>query len=209
VLPGAGPCAGVVVACALSVCAGCRPAHAAEDDVPLVLENVNLGINHRIVFADDATNWGSQEYWATPQETYARGAGDCEDFAIAKYFALRNAGLPSERLRLAYAELRIGGVDGPTRRHIVVTYLPEGGAPGSERILDNVIDEVRPLARRPDLRILLSFDTEGVWHGLDRGLPARNARDILRWSAVLSRVGDQQQGLLIGVRVSLLPRTSR
>jgi predicted transglutaminase-like cysteine proteinase len=133
-----------------------------------------------------------QDYWATPQETYARGAGDCEDFAIAKYFALLDAGLPAKQLRLAYAELHIGGADGPTRRHIVVAYLPQRGATGSERILDNVIDEIRPLTRRPDLHVLISFDTESVWRALDRGVPARSAREIRRWSDLLSRMAGEE-----------------
>ena len=181
-----------VVAFVLCVCANCGPAYAAEDDDALILESINFRINHRIVFMDDEANWGVPDYWATPQETYERGAGDCEDYAIAKYFALREAGLPAKQLRLIYAELRIGGADGLTRRHIVLAYLPQRGAPGSERILDNVIDEVRPLTRRPDLHVLLSFDTEGVWHELDRGVPARSAHEIRRWSGVLSRMAAEQ-----------------
>ena len=48
----------------------------------------------------DAKNWGKSDYWATPIEFLSRG-GDCEDFAIAKYTALRALGVPEERLRVA------------------------------------------------------------------------------------------------------------
>jgi predicted transglutaminase-like cysteine proteinase len=172
-----------------------------SSDMPL-LESINYQVNHRIAYADDASNWNVEDYWATPEESYARGAGDCEDIAIAKYFALRDAGLAPATLRLAYVELQIGGAGGLTRRHIVVAYLRPDGGPGSERVLDNVIDEVRLLSRRPDLHVLISFDMDGVWLGLERGAPARPARDIRRWSELLARL----DGMLPGAR---LPRRRR
>lgn len=51
-------------------------------------------------YVTDAKNWGKSDYWATPVEFLERG-GDCEDFAIAKYTALRILGVPENRLRLA------------------------------------------------------------------------------------------------------------
>ena len=49
---------------------------------------------------DDAAAWQAPEYWATPGEFIHNRGGDCEDYAIAKYFALRYLGFPPERLRL-------------------------------------------------------------------------------------------------------------
>ncbi|HPX55908.1 MAG TPA: transglutaminase-like cysteine peptidase, partial [Syntrophales bacterium] len=48
------------------------------------LEKVNRFFN-RMEFVDDIQLWGVQDYWATPIEFISRNAGDCEDFAIAKY----------------------------------------------------------------------------------------------------------------------------
>lgn len=48
----------------------------------------------------DSRNWGQSDYWATPAEFLQKG-GDCEDFAIAKYIALRLLGVPEERMRVA------------------------------------------------------------------------------------------------------------
>jgi len=179
----------IAAACAACACALCLQAHAAEADADLeTLQRVNIAINHRIVFADDMSHWGVADYWATPAETEARAAGDCEDIAIDKYFELLAAGMPPSRLRLAYAEVRIGGADGLARRHVVVAYLPADGEAGDERILDNLIDEVRPLRQRTDLHVLISFDRQGIWRGLERGPSAREARAIRRWSEVLDRV---------------------
>ena len=47
------------------------------------LTRVNDFFNRRIRFDDDSAVWKQADYWATPLETLAAGAGDCEDFAIA------------------------------------------------------------------------------------------------------------------------------
>lgn len=47
----------------------------------------------------DIENWGKQEYWATPPE-FVKKSGDCEDYAIAKYYALRELGMPADSLRI-------------------------------------------------------------------------------------------------------------
>lgn len=52
-------------------------------------------------YVDDMTNWGRSDYWVTPAEFYARGGGDCEDFAIVKYGWLHALGVPEENMRLA------------------------------------------------------------------------------------------------------------
>jgi predicted transglutaminase-like cysteine proteinase len=49
---------------------------------------------------EDTTAWGREEYWASPLE-FVNSSGDCEDFAIAKYYALRDLGAPPEKLRIA------------------------------------------------------------------------------------------------------------
>ena len=55
-------------------------------------------------FSNDIDIWGKEDYWATPIEFLALGAGDCEDFTIAKYFALRELGIPDDKLRLVYVK---------------------------------------------------------------------------------------------------------
>ncbi len=53
------------------------------------VEDVNAFINSHVTFTEDSVGWGQSDYWATPLETLGRGIGDCEDYAIAKYFSLR------------------------------------------------------------------------------------------------------------------------
>ncbi len=48
----------------------------------------------------DAAAWETPEYWASPAEFIKLRGGDCEDYAIAKYFALRFLGFAPERMRV-------------------------------------------------------------------------------------------------------------
>lgn len=77
---------------------------AAFRDMPLdqMAANVNTLLN-RVAYVSDQANYGKSDYWATPIEFLTRG-GDCEDYAIAKYTALRILGVPEERMRLAIVQ---------------------------------------------------------------------------------------------------------
>lgn len=61
---------------------------------------VNRDINLAIKFVPDIEQYGVSDYWASPTESLSRGAGDCEDYAIAKFAVFRLLGVTSERLRL-------------------------------------------------------------------------------------------------------------
>ena len=54
---------------------------------------------NRSKYIQDAKNWGIKDYWASPGEIYAK-FGDCEDFAIAKYMALKYLGFDPGILRV-------------------------------------------------------------------------------------------------------------
>jgi predicted transglutaminase-like cysteine proteinase len=61
---------------------------------------INRAINLSIRAADDLVEYGEIDVWSSPLVTFYRGAGDCEDYAIAKYVALRMAGIAAEDLRI-------------------------------------------------------------------------------------------------------------
>jgi len=94
------------------------------------LQTVNSYFN-RIPFLPDSTHWSAEDYWATPAETVASDGGDCEDYSIAKYFLLKEFGVPVERLRITYVKaVKLN------QAHMVLAYY---AAPGSEPlILDNL-----------------------------------------------------------------------
>jgi predicted transglutaminase-like cysteine proteinase len=64
------------------------------------LGEINRAINLAIRPASDLAQYGEEDVWSSPLATFIRGAGDCEDYAIAKYVALREAGLAARDLRI-------------------------------------------------------------------------------------------------------------
>jgi predicted transglutaminase-like cysteine proteinase len=61
---------------------------------------INRAINLSIRAVDDFVQFGEVDVWSSPLVTFYRGAGDCEDYAIAKYVALSMAGIAAEDLRI-------------------------------------------------------------------------------------------------------------
>ncbi|QOZ48916.1 transglutaminase [Bradyrhizobium sp. CCBAU 53340] len=64
------------------------------------LEEVNLGVNTAIRYVSDLVQHRELDRWSSPLASFATGKGDCEDYAIAKYAALREAGVPDADMRL-------------------------------------------------------------------------------------------------------------
>jgi predicted transglutaminase-like cysteine proteinase len=64
------------------------------------LEEANRAVNAAIRYVSDYAQHGEADRWSAPLATFATAKGDCEDYAIAKYVALREAGFPREQLRL-------------------------------------------------------------------------------------------------------------
>jgi predicted transglutaminase-like cysteine proteinase len=146
---------------------------------------VNQFYNHRIVFAEDIDVWGVADYWASPLEMLDKGRGDCEDYAIAKYFTLTTLGVPAARLRLVYVRAQIGGPGGIVQPHMVLAYY---AAPGDEPlILDNLIGDVRPASRRPDLIPVFSFNSEGLWQGTGQASAGDPQARLSRWREVIAK----------------------
>lgn len=50
-------------------------------------------------YIEDKANWGKADYWAIPAEFIPR-SGDCEDYAISKYFTLKEIGFDPGKMRL-------------------------------------------------------------------------------------------------------------
>ena len=156
------------------------------------LRKINDFINRRIAFDDDMSIWGKSEYWATPLETIGQGRGDCEDFAIFKYYSLRDAGVPIAKLRLVYVKARLKGPHGPfLQTHMVLAYY---ATPTAEPlVLDSLLAEIKPASQRSDLQPIFSFNSEAVWNGV-AGNAARGyggTVQLSRWQDLLQRARNE------------------
>ena len=150
------------------------------------LKDINEFFNRKLQFVDDQTNWGQNDYWATPIESLLKGAGDCEDYAIAKYFSLKFLGVPVNKLRITYVKAKIGGAgSNVTQAHMVLTYY---ASPDAEPvILDNLISEIRPASRRGDLLPIFSFNSEGVYGANNEPQPGGGSR-LSRWNDLVEKM---------------------
>ena len=110
---------------------------------------------NRVPQVSDSAHWGVADYWATPAELVASNGGDCEDFVIAKYFALKESGIPAEKLRLTYVKsFQAGKIE----NHMVLAYY---STPEAEpMLLDNVQPQMLPASKRPDLLPVYEFNGE-------------------------------------------------
>src|SRR6201985_826337 len=75
------------------------------------LGEINRAINLAIRPMSDLAQYGQIDVWSSPLVTFAHAAGDCEDYAIAKYVALRLAGVAADDLRLVVLHDTIRGED--------------------------------------------------------------------------------------------------
>lgn len=152
------------------------------------LRVMNNFFNIRVRFSDDQSIWGQSDYWATPLESLVKAAGDCEDFAIAKYISLKQLGIAPEKLRLTYVKARIGGPGSNlTQAHMILAYY---ATPDAEPlILDNLINDIRPASRRNDLTPVFSFNSEGLWVAGGPPEPQSGGTSRLsRWQDLLLRM---------------------
>jgi predicted transglutaminase-like cysteine proteinase len=133
------------------------------------LGEINRAINLAIRPMSDLAQYGEIDVWSSPLATLDRGAGDCEDYAIAKFVALRLAGIPAEDVRIVVMRDLLQGED-----HAVAAARLDG----QWLMLDNrrmaMIDDVHVRNYRP----LFVLDESAVMRYADTpllaGLPDRD-----------------------------------
>lgn len=86
------------------------------------IETANRLINGAIRYQSDLAQHGVIDLWSAPLASLATGRGDCEDFAIAKYVLLREAGLAEQDLRIVLVR------DRSVREDHAVLAVREAGA---------------------------------------------------------------------------------
>ncbi len=153
------------------------------------LTEVNRFFN-QFEYREDHLHWGEQDYWATPGEFLATQKGDCEDFVIAKYFALRKLGVPDERLYLTYVKALKQNV-----AHMVLSYFP---TPASiPQVLDNYNPRILRADKRKDLLPVYSFNAKSLFltnasAGLGKSLPTNKIKNS-KWKKLLADILKENQ----------------
>ena len=132
---------------------------------------------------EDIKQWGVKNYWATPIEFIGVNGGDCEDFAIAKYFTLLELGIADQKMRIMMVKALT-----LNQYHMVVSYYE---TPSSvPLILDNIDNRVKLASQRNDLVPIYSFNGKQLWLNKEKGqgeLAGSSAR-LKQWTNLNHRL---------------------
>jgi predicted transglutaminase-like cysteine proteinase len=131
---------------------------------------INRAINLAIRPMSDLAQYGQVDVWTSPLVTFAHGAGDCEDYAIAKYAALRLAGIAAEDLRIVIMRNTMSGED-----HAVAAARLDG----HWLTLDNNRMALIEDADLRHVRPTFVIDQRGAMQYVDPPLLANSPRDNL------------------------------
>lgn len=151
------------------------------------LRLVNHFFNKKIKFVDDIKHWKVKDYWATPLEFIGTQGGDCEDFAIAKYFTLKAMGVETKKMRLMY--VRALAVN---QAHMVLIYSETLSE--IPLVLDNINPKILKANQRRDLKPIYSFNGDGLWLAKAKGLgkQIKGKGDVVRWEDIIARIENNQ-----------------
>ncbi len=147
------------------------------------IKNVNDFFN-KITYKTDLSVWGEKDYWATPFEFMGSGAGDCEDYAIAKYFSLVKLGISDEKLRITYVSYKKANSKFE-QAHMVLTYYHKTGV--EPIVLDNINKTLQVASKRPDLKPVYSFNASGLWQAKTKGEARVGNNELKSWKDLMSR----------------------
>ncbi|MFK5937611.1 MAG: transglutaminase-like cysteine peptidase [Sulfurimonas sp.] len=124
------------------------------------LNAVNHYLNQLLPQYDAVIN-KKDDNWATPKEFLTIGYGDCEDYALIKYYSLIKLGFDEKKLFITVVKEKFKG-----GQHMVLTYFQyKNRAPF---VLDNLSFKILDLKKREDLNAQLFINSTGVYK------PAKN-----------------------------------
>lgn len=161
---------------------------ARSYDTKKKLTRTNLHIN-KILPTHDNIKDGIGDVWSTPKEFLIEGRGDCEDYAIAKYFALLELGIKKEKLYLGIVKVK-----GNPAFHMVLLYLH---TPASiPLVIDNLSWKVVPLTKRKDLIPQFAFNEIDSYNFKDFKFYQKvkiEWGDLDKWNELLKKVYIQKK----------------
>jgi len=143
---------------------------------------------NKIRYKTDLRHWKVRDYWASPSEFVGTVAGDCEDYAIAKYFALIKAGVSTNKLRIAYVKL-IRKRTKYDQAHMILLYYHQANS--VPIVLDNVNKRLTLASKRRDLKFVYSFNALGLWRAKNKGKSGKrvgSSSKLRKWTSLLNKI---------------------
>ncbi len=139
---------------------------------------------NQVPYATDIATWNKVDYWATPLEFLGRDRGDCEDYVIAKYFALKSLGIETSKLYFTY--VKSSRFKEP---HLVLTYFK---APDYvPLVLDSLNYRIFPATERKDLTPIYNFNGDNLYLARKSGHGKQlkiNEKTHKKWDDLLKNI---------------------
>lgn len=140
-------------------------------------------------YITDRKLWKQKDYWATRVEFLGKGAGDCEDYVISKYFTLKQLGISTKKLYFTYVK-----AIKYKEAHMVLTYFK---TPRSiPLVLDSINPKILPATSRKDLVPVYSFNGDALFlakqTGLGQIVPSGNRKNK-KWLRLVDKI--KKEGL--------------
>jgi predicted transglutaminase-like cysteine proteinase len=139
---------------------------------------INTFFNNHITYTPDKKTSSSSDYWQSQQETLIRQSGDCEDFAIAKYFSLLQLNVDNTRLKVVYVNNR--SINGA---HMVLTYNSD--VHSSPLVLDSNTNAIITLQESGYVPVY-AFNSESLYLP-NRSEPVSGVKNLSKWNGVLEK----------------------
>jgi predicted transglutaminase-like cysteine proteinase len=118
------------------------------------IRRVNAEVNAAVRYRTDSENYGTPDYWASPDEMARRGSGDCKETALAKMWILSALDVPLSRMRIVVLKDLQRGLG-----HAVLVVSLNG----ENLVLDNVTSEIRRDVAIAWYQPLYAVSTGGSW----------------------------------------------
>jgi len=152
-------------------------------DLTRKLNYVNTFYN-RILPIDDSRKYKVDDHWATPKEFLIQGKGDCEDYAIAKYFTLLEVGIPKDKLFFSIVKVKKA-----TNYHMILLYIENKKS--IPLVLDNLSFKILPFTKRVDLQPKVIFNEKSAYILKNKKIYKKAKIDwgkVNKWEKLLTRV---------------------
>ena len=150
------------------------------------LKLVNDFFNN-VPYVTDIKHWEQDDYWASPMEFVGTTGGDCEDYAIAKYFTLIKVGIDESKLRLGYVKYLKKGTDFEEAHMVLLYFHREDAIP---IVLDNILKKMELASERDDLKLVYSFNAQGLWEAKNKGKEHIKVGEnkLLKWKSLIEKI---------------------
>lgn len=111
---------------------------------------------NQVPYASDQKTWNRLDYWANRMEFLGKDRGDCEDYTFAKYFTLKQLGLPVKKMKAFYCKSLTYN-----QAHMVLAYFRK---PRSVPfILGNYNYKIVPANKRMDLKPIKLYNGDDLF----------------------------------------------